>query len=287
MNSETKQAVAAVVAAAIRTVEAAAHVYDTVGLYPAVQLARCRRGFWGLGKQLVGDTNTSDLDRRDIDLMLAMITQKVGSLDLRADAIFRRSRQAMGRPAPKPAKPLASRDDIGLCLALDANALNRATVELAMNAANLDLAVEWAEEGDAKADYAIATRLSIDTHSPPTIALGAPCVAVRVLVKELPALSDTYDAGFEIAASSILRNHAIARGTAEIRSGYPVLETEPSIVARDLADTALSAAAEVNAHRNGSFGPMMRAIVDSASITAGLAAETAEAYEAARKAMRL
>lgn len=150
MNEASQRAVATVVAAASRAAEAAIHLYDAVCDSPGVQSSRQRRGLFGFGKHLAGDPTVADLDRISISSMLVFIG--IGgavSIDDRMNSVSYLAQEGLVRLAPLPCRPLASTDDISLCLALDAAALVRGTMELAFSAANLDIAFDWAEEGSA------------------------------------------------------------------------------------------------------------------------------------------
>ena len=251
--------------------------------------ARRRRGLLGLGKNLTGDPNASDLDRMAIDLILLFIGRgETIPFDDRMNAVYSLGQEALARPSPPPSKPMASTDDIALCLAIDAAALIRVAVELALSAANLDIASEWAEEGDANADRAIATRLNLDIHAPVGVAFGATRIAVRVFVaRHRPTFwQHDYDTLLEAARFDIRRIHANARSDTEDTVG-PTLGLAASYLAGELAKIAHNTALEAGQDDGGTLAPTVIAIADIASEAADLATEAAEAYEAARKAMLL
>lgn len=293
MDEASESAVAAAVAAANRAAEAAASVYDAICEAPQVQEARQRRGLFGLGKYLVGDPTASDLDRCGIDLILGSIgIRGAVSLDDRMSTVHHLAQEGLTRPAPMPCRPLASTDDVSLCLALDAAALVRANIELAFSAANLAMAYEWAQEGDSGGERAIASRLSLDTHTPVGIALGATRIAVRVFLSQhrpkpyTPGApdeqtADGYDAMFAAAASDVVRMMAATRSGTNYLTHDPMLSSEASYLAREIAKIAQSAATESSEPHDSALTP----IGTVATVAADLAAETAEAYEAARKAM--
>ena len=166
------------VVAADRAATAAMYAYDAVCKEPVVLEARQRRSLLGLGRNLAGDPNAADLDRMAVELILLFIG-KGGMIpfDDRLNGVFALGQEALARAAPPPSKRMASADDLELCLAIDAAALVRVAIELALGAANLDIARELAEQGDADADRAIATRLAMDIHAPVGVAFGATRIA--------------------------------------------------------------------------------------------------------------
>lgn len=295
MDNMSELAVAAAVLAAARAATAAARVYDAVCKEPGVLAARRRRGLMGLGKHLTGDPNASDLDRNAIDLVLLFIGRgETTPLDDRINTVYHLGQEALARPTPPARKPIASTDDIALCLALDTAALIRVAVELALGATNLDIASEWAGEGDADADRAIATRLTLDIHTPVGLAFGATCITTRIFVaRHRLALRKAsrmgpdvhaYDTILEAAASNILRIHVCARSDNANAGLDPTLGPAASHLASELANIAHNAA--VGAGEDDSvLAPSVIAIGHIASDAVNLAAEAAEAYEVACKAM--
>ena len=299
MNAASERAVADAVAASRATVTAAVRAYDTVCDEPTVLAARQRRGLLGLGKQLAGNPNASDVDRTSIDVMLGFIGAWGGiPIDDRMNIVSSFAQEAFTRPALPHSKPIASTDDLALCIALDAAALIRLTTELVFNTASLDIAVAWAEEGDTDADRVIATRLTMDTHTPIGIALGAvrmPCrisLAQRRPGHSFPGASGPrpvargYDDIFQAAASDLLRIYTATRSEIEAVALDPTLGPEASYLAGEIANIAHNVAAEASEFDGGGLAPTFIDIAKTASAVAGLAAETAAAYETARKAMR-
>ena len=128
MNADTEAAVAAAINAACDAAKAGVHLYNAVCEVPGVLDARQRRGLFGLGKHLAGDPTAADHDCIAIDLMLNFIDSSAMSPDERYNLVGHLSQEASARPAPKPGRPLASREDIALYLAIDAAALIRSSV---------------------------------------------------------------------------------------------------------------------------------------------------------------
>ena len=218
------------------------------------------------------------------------------SLDDQANAISLLAQEALARPAPPPWKPIASTDDLALGIALDAAALIRGTLELAFNTANLEIAATWAAEGDTDADSAIATRLTMDTHTPIVTALGTARIAARIFLAHLAKMhpgwsvradvAQSYDDIFRGAVSDMLRIQAATRSDTEAIALDPTLGPEASYLVGEIANIARSAAAEASEYSGGGLAPTFMDIGNAASVAADFAAKAAEANEAARVAMR-
>ena len=292
MNADTEAAVAAAINAACDAAKAGVHLYNAVCEVPGVLDARQRRGLFGLGKHLAGDPTAADHDCIAIDLMLNFIDSSAMSPDERYNLVGHLSQEASARPAPKPGRLLASTEDIALCLAFDAAALVRLSVfRVARSAANLDMALEWAQEGDTEGERAIPIRLLLDAQEPVGLAISAARIALRVFVNshrthliagvEGQQWAVGYDSMLAAARSDIQRMMASIRADIESPTPDPALASPASYLAKELATIAHNVAEEVNARDGSTLG----SIAESASAVANLAAETAEAYDTARKAI--
>ena len=210
MEPHTETAVAAAINVACDAAKAGVRLYNAVCEVPGVLEARQRRGLFGLGKHLAGNPTAADHDCFAIDLMLTFIGNSAMSPDERHDLVDYLSLEASARPAPQPCRPLASTDDIALCLALDVAALIRSNIGLALGVAYLDVALEWAQEGDSEGKQAIPLRLLLDAYAPVSLALGATRIALRVALDPRTKgaslgrqLCDQYDAAIAALSSDI------------------------------------------------------------------------------------
>lgn len=292
MNAHTEAAVAAAINAACDAAKAGVHLYNAVCEVPGVLDARQRRGLFGLGKHLAGDPTAADHDCIAIDLMLNFIDSSAMSPDERYNLVGHLSQEASARPTPKPGRPLASTEDIALCLAFDAAALVRLSVfRVARSAANLDMASECAQEGDTEGERAIPIRLLLHAQEPVGLAISATRIALRVFVNShrthlIAGVSGqqwavSYDAMLAAARSDIQRMMASIRGAVESPTPDPELASPASYLAKELATIARKVSEEVNARDSSSLD----SISEDACAVADLAAETAEAYDKALKAI--
>ena len=271
--------------------KASVRLYNAVCEAPGVSDARQRRGLFGLGKHLAGDPTAADHDCIAVDLILNFIGSSAMSSDDRMNLVNHSSQEALARPAPQPCRPLASTDDIALCLALDAASLSRSNVGLTFGAANLDIAFELEREGDTEGERAIPIRLFLDAHAPVGIALGATRIALRVFVNSHRTQLITgasgqqwavsYDAMLAAARSDIQSMMASIRAATESPTPDPALASPASYLARELSSIAHNVADEVNTRDSSTLG----SIAENASTVADLAAEAAEAHYTALRAI--
>ena len=254
--------------------------------------ARQQRGLFGLGKHLAGNPTAADHDCIAIDLMVNFIGTSAMSPGERYNLVDHLSQEASARPAPQPCRPLASTDDIALCLALDAAALIRSNMGLAFGAANLDVALEWAQEGDTEGKRAIPIRLLLDAHAPVGLALGASRIALRVTLDPQTKgaylgrqLCYQYDAALAALGSDIQRMMVSIRAEIESPRPNPAPASPASYLAKELANIAHNVADLSRITKGARDGNALDSIAENASAVANLAAETAEAYDTARKAI--
>ena len=285
-------AVAAAIYAANDASKAGVRLYNAVCEVPGVQEARQRRGLFGVGEYLAGDPTAADHDSIAVDLMLNFIGSSAMSPDERHNLVGHLSQEASARPAPKPGRPLASTEDIALCLAIDAAALIRLSVfRVACSAANLDMALEWAKEGDTEGEQAIPIRLLLDAQEPVGLAISAARIVLRVFVDShrtqlIAGVSGqqwavSYDALLSAARSDIQSMMASIRAVIESPTPDPALASPATYLARELSNIAHNVANEVNTRDSITLG----SIAENASAVADLAAETAEAYDTALRAI--
>ena len=256
---------------------------------PGVLDARQRRGLLGLGKYLAGDPTAADCDCVAIDLLLNSVGSSAMSPDERYNLVGHLSQEASARPEPKPCKPLASTEVLALCLALDSAALIRLSVfRVARSAANLDMALEWAQEGDTEAEQAIPIRLLLDAQEPVGLAISATRIGLRIFVNShrtqlIAGASGQqwavgYDAMLAAARSDMQSMVASIRAAP---TPDPALASPASYLARELSSIAHNVADEVNTRDSSTLG----SIAENASTVADLSAEAAEAYDTALRAI--
>ena len=292
MEAHTETTVIAAINAACDAAKAGVRLYNAVCDVPGVLGARQRRGLFGLGKHLAGNSTAADLDCIAVDFMLTFIGNSAAmSPDERYDLVGYLSQEASARPAPQPCRPLASTDDIALCLALDAAALVRLSIfRVARSAANLDMALEWAQEGDTEGERAIPVRLLLDAHEPVGLAISATRVALRVflnlnrthhIVIADQQLAVGYDSIFAAARLDIQNMMVSIRADIASPTLDPAVASTAPYLAKELATIAHNVAGEVSARDSSILG----SIAENAGAVANLAAETSEAYDTALKSI--
>ena len=292
METHSQAAVADAVNAACHAAKAGVHLYNAVCEAPGVLDARQRRGMFGLGTHLAGDPTAADHDCIAIDLMLNFVGSSAMSPDDHLNVVKHLIRERETRPAPKPCRPLASTDDIALCLASDAAALVRLSVfRVACSGANLDILFRLAQEGDTEGERSIPIRLLLDAQEPTGLAISAARIVLRVFVTahwtQLVAgatgqqWAESYDAILAAARSDIQSMMASIRAEVESPTLDPAIASPASYLARELSNIAHNVAGEVN--KGDSSTP--DSIAEYASTVADLAAETAEANDRAMKAI--
>ena len=291
MEARTETAVVAAINTACETAKAGLRLYDTVCEVPGVLDARQRRGLFGLGKRQVGNPSDADHDYVTTDLLLNFIGGSGMSTEVRYNLFSNLSQEVLARPAPQPCRPLASTDDITLCLALDAAVHIRSNIGFALGVANLDVALEWAQEGDHEANRAIPIRLLLDSHAPVGLAISATRIAMRVFVNShrthlMAGVSGqqwaaVYDSMIAAAGSDIQRMMASIRADVGSTTLDPTPASTAPYLAKEFATIAHNVAEEVNARSNS----VTDSIAESASTVASLASETAAAYDTAIKAI--
>ena len=285
-------AIAAAINTACDATKAGVHLYNAVCEAPGVLDARQRRGLLGLGKHLAGDPIAADHDCIAVELVLNFVGNSAMSSDDRMNLVNHLTQEAVARSAPQPCRPLASTDGIALCLALDAAAFIRTNMSFALGAANLDVALEWAQEGDPESWRAIPLRLLLDAHAPVGLALGASRIALRVALDPETKgaylgrqLCHQYDDALTALGSDIQRMMVSIRANIESPSLDPALASPASYLAKELANISHNVANLSGVSRGARGSNALDSIAENASAVADLAAEAAEAYDAARKAM--
>ena len=290
MGTHIQAAVADAINAACYAAKAGVRLYNAVCEAPGVLDARQQRGLFGLGKHLAGDPTAADYDCIAIDLMLNFVGSSAMSPDERYNLVGHLSQEASARLEPKPGRLLASTEDIALCLAFDAAALIRLSVfRVARSAANLDVALEWAQEGDTEGEQAIPIRLLLDAQEPVGLAISAARIVLRVFVNSHRAQliagvsgqqwAVSYDAMLAAARSDIQSMMASIRAVIESPTPDPSLASPAPYLARELSNIAHNVADEVNTRDSSTLG----SVAENASTVADLAAEAAEAYDTALK----
>ena len=283
MEAHTQAAVADAINAACHAAKAGVRLYNAVCEAPGVLDARQRRGLFGLGKHLAGDPTAADHDCIAVDLMLNFIGNSAMSSDDRMNLVNHLTQEAVARSAPQPCRPLASTDDIALCLALDAAAFIRTNIGLALGAAHVDLEFELAQRRDTDG-RGIAIPLLLNAHIPVGLALGATRIALRVGLDPRTQgaylgrqLCCEYDAALAALDSDTQHMMASIRADIESPTPDPELASPGSYLAKEFANIVHNVTMVV--------GSAHASIAENASAVAHLAAKTAEANDTALKAI--
>ena len=271
MEAHTETAVAAAINAACDAAQAGVDLYNAVCDAPGVLDARQRRGLFGLGKHLAGDPTGADRDCIAIEVVLNFIGSSAMSSDDRMNLVNHLTQEAVARSAPQPCRPLASTDDIALCLALDAAAFIRTNMGLTLGAAHVDLEFELAQRRDTDG-RGIAIPLLLDAHVPVGLALGATRIALRVCLDPRTRgaylgrqLCSQYDAAFAVLNSNVQAMMASIRADMESPTLDPALASPASYLAKEFANIVHNVTMVVgNAHAS---------IAENASAVAHLAAK--------------